>query len=124
MLRSCSKCGRVHDTSFKCNHAGLLYTNEQALRKLNKWTEKSKEIRERSLNICSVCKDKDEINFGDRLEVHHIIKLKEYPDGLLEDSNLICLCNEHHRQADGGELDIDYLRELVNKRDKDIGALL
>lgn len=118
MLRSCSKCGKIHDDKYICKSGRLPRTNEQALRNLNKWHIKSQEIRERSLYICSVCKDKGEISFDDKLEVHHIIKLRDDPNGLLEDDNLICLCTLHHKQADRGELSIDYLRGLAQKRDK------
>ena len=124
MLRSCSKCGRVHDESFTCKSGRLPRTNEQALRNLNKWHCKSREIRERSKYLCSVCQDRGKARADDDLEVHHIIKLRDYPDGLLEDSNLICLCIEHHKQADRGELSVDYLRGLAQKRDKEDYPLL
>ena len=124
MLRSCSRCGRIHDINFKCNKGGLPRTTEQALRKLNKWTKKSQEIRERSLYLCSVCKDRGTANADDDIEVHHIKKLRDYPDGLLEDENLICLCVYHHKQADKGELDIDYLKRLAKLRDEEIYPFL
>ena len=124
MLISCSKCGKVHNVNYKCKSERGPQTLEQSLRKRNKWTVKSKQIRERSLNICAVCKDRGTINFDDDLEVHHIKKLRDDPSGLLDDDNLICLCVYHHKQADRGELDVDYLLELVRQRDKDLGALL
>ena len=124
MLISCSKCGRVHNINYKCKAEREPQTMEQSLRKRNKWTQKSIEIRKRSLNICAVCRDQKVIRFDDNVEVHHIIKLRDDPNGLLDDDNLICLCTEHHKQADRGELDIDYLRELVKQRDKDLGTLL
>ena len=125
MLRSCTKCGRIHDVNYKCNGGGRLpKTNEQALRNRNKWHEKSREIRERSLYLCSVCQDRGEARAEDDLEVHHIVKLRDNPDGLLEDSNLICLCVFHHKQADRGELSADYLRELAKRRDRESYPLL
>jgi len=45
--------------------------------------------------------------------------LRDYPEGLLEDDNLIALCIDHHKQADKGEIDIDYLRYLVKLRDEE-----
>lgn len=119
MLKACSKCGRVHDKYIKCNSGGLPRTNEQALRNLNKWHKKSEEIRDRSFNLCAICQELGEINYLN-IEVHHIIKLREDPSGLLEDDNLIALCSYHHKLADKGEYDIDYLRSLAKKRDKDI----
>jgi 5-methylcytosine-specific restriction endonuclease McrA len=95
----------------------LPQTNEQALRRRSSWTLKSREIRERSCYLCAVCKDRGEARADDNIEVHHIRKLRDYPDGLLEDNNLIALCTFHHKQADNNELDPDYLRQLAQKRD-------
>lgn len=92
-------------------------TNEQALRRRTSWTNKSRDIRERSKYLCAVCLDQGIARADDDIEVHHITKLKDDPSGLLRDDNLVCLCTYHHKQADKGELDIDYLRELAKKRD-------
>ena len=116
MLRSCSKCGRVHDINFKCQAGRLPHTKEQALRNLNKWHKKSEEIRLRSFFLCAICKENGDYTAKD-IEVHHIRKLRDYPQGLLDDSNLICLCVDHHKQADRGELDPVYLRKLADLRD-------
>ena len=117
MLRACSKCGRIHDSEYKCKASIERGDKEAArLRNLNKWHKKSAEIRDKSFNLCAICQDLGEINYLG-IEVHHIIKLKDDPSGLLEDSNLIALCSYHHKKADRGEYDIDYLRELAKKRD-------
>ena len=89
---------------------------EHQLRQTNKWHSKSLEIRERSHWLCAVCLAQGIINH-ESLEVHHIRKLRDNPDGLLDDENLVCLCTTHHKQADDGELDADYLRQLALKRD-------
>lgn len=115
MFKACSRCGRIHDFNYKCNK-GRINTNEQALRRGSSWTNKSKKIRERSFNLCAVCRDNNVYTY-DGLEVHHITKLKDNPSGLLDDNNLICLCVYHHKQADRGELDKDYLLSLVKARD-------
>lgn len=52
------------------------------------------------------------------LEVHHIIKLRDRPELLLEDSNLVCLCVRHHKEADRGEIDAKALYALVRQRDE------
>ena len=99
-------------------------TTEQALRNRNKWHLKSREIRERSLYLCAVCQDRGEARADDDIEVHHIIKLRDDPSGLLDDNNLIALCVFHHKQADRGELSVDYLRQLAQKRDTEIYPLI
>lgn len=117
MYKSCSKCGKIHPSGYKCN-AGRIYakTDEDKLRSKYAWTKKAKQIKEDAKGLCEVCKAHGVFTYDD-LEVHHITKLREDPDGLLEDDNLICLCSYHHKQADAGELDADYLRELVRERE-------
>ena len=118
MLRSCSRCGRIHDSGFKCNRGRNPLTEEQKLRNLNKWHVKSREIRESAFYICEVCKDKGSFNAGDDIEIHHITKLRDDPNGLLDNFNLIALCIPHHKSADAGELDPDYLRKLAREREE------
>lgn len=118
MYKSCSKCGKIHDTKYKCNSIKRIYTtdiNERKLRNTYKWQKKSKQIRDESNYLCEVCRDKGIYNYNN-IEVHHITKLKDDPNGLLDDDNLICLCQEHHKQADNGKLDINYLRKLAHDR--------
>ena len=115
-LVSCSKCGKMHPRGYKCN-VGRTYkkTEIDKLRNTSKWQRKREQIRDDSLNLCAVCLDQGIYTY-EGLEVHHIEKLNESPEKLLEDYNLICLCTYHHKQADAGELSIEYLRELVKKR--------
>lgn len=126
MLRSCSRCGRIHSDNFKCNYGikrKYQATDENKLRGKGSWKLKRQSIKERSFYLCAVCRDQGDYS-PKALEVHHIKKLREDPDGLLEDDNLVCLCIYHHKQADRGELDADYLKELAKKRDLSIDTLL
>ena len=115
MLRVCSRCGMIHDKYQKCykgqKHAG----DERQLRDLNAWDLKSKQVRDEAHYLCEVCREAGVINYTD-LEVHHIEKLKDKPDLLLEDTNLVCLCREHHKQADKGEITKEHLKELALRR--------
>ena len=115
--RACSRCGKIHSTKYKCN-VGRTYTGgkERNLRSSYAWTRKSKEIREKALYLCEVCKDRGILTHKG-LEVHHIIKVREDVGLYLENSNLICLCKEHHEDAEKGLLSKEYLFELVKKRD-------
>lgn len=65
--------------------------------------------------MCEVCRDRGKVT-TEGLEVHHIEKLRDDPDGLVEDGNLVCLCRPHHRMADDGGLTKGYLRGLAAKR--------
>lgn len=117
-LKSCSRCGKIHPRAYKCN-VGRIYakTDESRLRSKHAWTKKAKQIKEDASGLCEVCRDLGVYTY-DGLEVHHITKLSENPDGLLDDANLIALCVYHHKQADAGEIDADYLRELARERGK------
>ena len=117
-LKSCSKCGKIHPRGYNCN-VGRIYTktDEARMRSRYAWTQKAKQIKVDALGLCEYCK-KQGIYTYDNLEVHHITKLADNPDGLLEDDNLICLCVYHHKQADAGEIDADELRQIVRERRK------
>ena len=120
MYKACSRCGKIHDTRFNCSHNKAKYDNSykadtDKLRNKSKWAKKSQDIREQAQHLCEVCRDKGIYNYSG-LEVHHITKLRDNTDGLLEDSNLICLCTIHHKQADRGQISADYLRELARRR--------
>lgn len=78
---------------------------------------KSLEIREKANYLCEVCKDRGVYVYDD-LEVHHITKLSEDMTQWLDDDNLICLCTNCHSKADKGEIEKEYLRQLVRQRDK------
>ena len=82
------------------------------------WTKKSEEIREKAQYLCEVCRDKGKITY-DQLEVHHIISIKENSSLLLDNYNLVCLCVEHHKQAENGEIDRDYLKKLAWDREEE-----
>ena len=117
---SCSRCGKIHPKGYVCKvgvrKKRYKYTYEESkLRSKGVWTEKSKQIREDANYMCEVCKDKGIYNYRD-VSVHHIEKLRDRPDLLIEDTNLICLCKDCHRMADAGMIDKEYLKKLARKR--------
>jgi len=117
-LKSCSRCGRIHARSQKCPISRTYNrTEEDRLHNTWAWTKKAKQIKEDANGLCEVCKAQGVYTY-DGLEVHHITKLRDDPRGLLEDDNLVCLCVYHHKQADAGEIEVDYLRSLARERGK------
>ena len=120
MWSTCKRCGRIHAKGFICQKNKRIYEGggERKLRSSYKWTEKSKEIRERAHHLCEVCKAQGLITY-EGLEVHHITKVKDDESLLLDDNNLICLCTTHHKQADNNEIDKDLLLELVAQRENE-----
>ncbi len=116
-LVTCRHCGRMHPRGTKCPKYKRVYDKDdrEKLRSTYKWTMKAKQIKDDAKGLCEVCTVLGRFNYK-ALEVHHIVKLRDDPDGLLDDSNLICLCVEHHKQADNGEISAEYLRELAERR--------
>ena len=125
MYKSCSRCGRIHDSSYVCevNKQAYDYSRystqeDRRLRNSNAWANKSHEIREKAQYLCEICRQNGVYNYSS-LEVHHITKVRDNPALLLDDNNLICLCTKHHKQADKGLFDKEYLYLLVQKRERD-----
>ena len=119
MLRSCQWCGKVHDSRIDCGHRPkkiFQRSADEMGRYTSAWIRKSHDIKERSKWLCAICLDEGVLTY-DGLETHHIIKIVDRPDLLLEDSNLICLCSRHHREADRGEIEPERLRRLAEMRD-------
>ena len=118
MYKSCSRCGRIHDEKFKCS-AGVKYerqtTEERRLRNLQAWHDKSEATRRAANYICEVCADKGRYTY-DGISVHHITPIHDAPELLLEDENLVVVCDLHHKQAEAGLIDKGYLREIAKRR--------
>lgn len=118
MFKSCSKCGKIHNTKFNCR-VGINYKKyENDVRKLRntyQWHMASERIKEESKHLCAVCLDTGIYTYTN-LEVHHITKLRDDTSLLLNSNNLICLCRYHHLMADKGYLQKDYLYKL-NKQE-------
>lgn len=118
MFKACSKCGRIHASSYECSVGKVYKTDkERKLRSTYKWTKKARDIKEKANYLCEVCRDKGIYTY-ENLEVHHIAKLRDNPEKLLDDYNLVCLCSEHHHQADNGEIEPAYLLTLAEQREE------
>ena len=121
MYRSCSRCGKVHSASYKCYKGMTNHANHDKLRSTSRWQKKREEVREAAAYLCEVCRDEGVYN-NKGIEVHHITKLRDRPDLLLDNENLICLCRQHHELADEGKLDRDYLISLAQEREADFSV--
>ena len=117
--RACPRCGGIHPYDRPCPRRKPVHRYERTgadrLRFTSRWKRKSLQVREDAHWMCEVCRDRGRVTTAG-LEVHHIDRLRDDPDGLTDDGNLVCLCRMHHRMADGGELDRDYLRGLAARR--------
>lgn len=119
MFKACSRCGKIHDTKHRCNHNRTYQGGqEREQRNTYAWAQKAIEIKQKAQYLCEVCRDRNERYTYDGLEVHHIIKLRDYPQGLLDDFNLVCLCVRHHKEADKGKINKEYLQNLARGREE------
>ena len=118
MLKACPWCGRIHDSREDCGRKPMKkYRREENERGRNTraWKRKAEQIKTDSHYLCENCLSQGVLTW-DGLETHHIIKLRERPDLLLDDDNLVCLCEKCHKKADAGTISADFLRQLAKKR--------
>lgn len=101
MLKSCSYCGKIHDTRKSCAEKKTRQKECQRQRSnsrakifhhSSRWARKSIAIKERDHYMCLCCKagmGHGKVYNTDTLEVHHIIPIEEDDDRKLDDDNLI-----------------------------------
>ena len=119
MLKSCSRCGKIHDFNYNCykNRQIRGKSNADKFRKTYQWHKKSADIRDRDKHLCKVClanifNTTMQFNYNS-LEVHHIVPLEEDLTLSLDDDNLITLCCYHHKLADKKIIPRYILTELL-----------
>lgn len=117
MYKACSKCGKIHKASYQCRKIIPINPDkaERKMRNTYAWAKKSREIRGAAL-FCEVCALQGRYVY-DNLSVHHIEKIKDRSDLLLDNENLICLCSSCHSKAEKGEIDKDFLKEIAQRRE-------
>lgn len=118
MYKACSRCGKIHPVGQECKKIyNTKYDDESKLRNKSVWQKKRKEIRDNAKHLCEVCLDNNIINY-DKIEIHHIDKLRDRKELFLENNNLICLCSTCHKLADDGKISKQYLRRLASRREE------
>lgn len=133
MLKSCSYCGRIHDSKCVCKQKAEKVKERQSQRTLNnkkvydfhrsqKWKEKSITIRERDNYCCQVCvrglHNPDRQYETESISVHHVVPIAEDWDRRLDDENLITLCASHHEQAEKGIIKRGELLRIADEQEK------
>lgn len=123
MLKSCSRCGRVHDKQFICEGMKRNYKKKIDMavkfRNTKAWKDKRREIVNRDKALCQACINKLCLLFhttrilNQNVQVHHIIPINEDYDRRLDNENLICLCTYHHHMAEHGQIKRKDLIELA-----------
>ena len=123
MLKSCSKCGRVHEHNYNCK--AIITKNSKygslsnKFRNTQAWKKKRKIVFDRDKGLCQLCIRNLYDTYGriydNSIEVHHIEPIVEAYELRLDEDNLISLCTYHHKMADRGEIPRDILRSIVNE---------
>lgn len=129
----CDKCGKSHPFGTSCDGKTAVrqvkskvkkkriykYRTDEAnvFRHSAKWTKKSREIRKKAFGACELCRAENKF-IDQKLEVHHIYSVREYPEGKLDNNNLISLCRIHHAAAENNKYSKMYLKELALEREK------
>ena len=117
MWKSCARCGKIHKNGEECPVKRIRKaTPDSELRNTWAWHEKAEQVKRDSNYLCPLCLEEGVATY-EGLETHHIEKLKDAPEKLLDGYNLIPLCVRHHKMADAGEIDSEHLRELARQRE-------
>lgn len=113
MKKYCGKCNKLHDHDYNCTVGKFdrYYRDDEVykLRNSRKWWATRDETLERDQHLCVACRMIDKYLNAYRLEVHHIIDIKECielarVDLVYSTGNCITLCQHHHRLAHTGDL--------------------
>ncbi len=123
MKKSCVYCGKIHEKSYKCPCMQSIRnrrSKSDEFRGSAEWKYKRREIRERDLNLCILCRlglycSDDRFLYNTEVEAHHITPLIEDWSKRLDNDNLISLCRYHHELAEKGLIPRQKLRDLIPK---------
>ena len=123
-LKTCTYCRKIHGKEINCTAKRGYYRDKNTRYEKDKdyikfikskqWNNKSQEIKLLDAYCCLMCKSLDLIS-PKYLEVHHIIKYRNDASLKLDNSNLITLCVNHHKQADANKITSSELHSLINK---------
>ena len=118
MFRACSRCGKIHDANHKCYaNSKNYYQGDAGIRKFrnsNSWHKKAEEIKERDKYLCQICLKRNILNYKE-LSVHHIVPIAENEALRLENSNLITVCEKHHKECENGKIPRTEQQQIVNE---------
>lgn len=124
MLKSCSYCGRIHDSKFNCGKKPQRIKKKyekDSFRSTAAWQRKAEEIKGRDNYLCQVCirnlyETKVRMNSTD-LSVHHAIPLKTNYELRLNNDNLITLCEWHHELAESGKIPLEVILDIIKQQE-------
>lgn len=119
MLKSCSKCGRVHEHNYNCKTITRKKSDTIAnkFRNTQAWKKKRKIVFDRDKGLCQLCirhlYDTYGRIYNNSIEVHHIEPIVEAYELKLDEDNLISLCTYHHKMAERGQIPREVLKDMI-----------
>lgn len=88
---------------------------ERKIRNTKKWHDLTKQIRYRDEQLCQICLHLFNVKLlATPKSVHHIRKIKHYPELAYDKFNLVTLCASHHKKVDLGITFTDKKGKVIN----------
>lgn len=130
MLRSCSYCGRIHDSKYICASKPIRtkqITEADKFRWTSLWQRKREEIKQRDLYLCQLCIRElyNTINKynTNELEVHHNIPINEDYNKRLDNDNLLTICHFHHEMCDNRKIPREEIKKIIEEQESKVSPL-
>lgn len=123
MLKSCQYCQKIHDSRYDCERKPQKInrrSEHDRFRYTSAWQKKRESIRERDRYLCQICirrlYDTVRIFNSENLSVHHADRLNDSYEQRLDDSNLLTLCERHHKMADNGTIPKELILSIIQEQ--------
>lgn len=124
MLKSCSYCGRIHDSKYICKEKPIkkkTITEADKFRWTRIWQKKREEIKKRDLYLCQICirelyNTVTKYN-TEELSVHHNTPINEDYNKRLDNNNLLTVCDYHHKMCDRGEIARKEVQKIIDEQE-------
>ena len=124
MLKSCSYCGKIHDSKYICSakpKRRKAITEADKFRWTSIWQRKREEIKKRDLYLCQICirelyNTVTKYN-TEELSVHHNIPINVEYNKRLDNSNLLTVCDYHHKMCDRGEIAREEVQAIIDEQE-------
>lgn len=124
MLKSCSYCGKIHDSKYICKEKPIkkkTITEADKFRWTSLWQKKREEIKKRDLYLCQICirelyNTVTKYN-TEELSVHHNIPINEEYNRRLDNNNLLTLCDYHHKMCEKGEISREEVQRIIDEQE-------
>lgn len=124
MLKSCSYCGRIHDSKYICKEKPIkkkTITEADKFRWTSLWQKKREEIKKRDLYLCQICirelyNTVTKYN-TEELSVHHNTPINEDYNKRLDNNNLLTVCDYHHKMCDRGEIARKEVQKIIDEQE-------